>query len=171
MIPVFKKGNPELIDNYRPISILPAISKVFEKVIYHQLFNYLTSNNLLYPSQYGFRANHSTEQASIELIDRILNLMENNDVPFSIFIDLSKAFDTLNHEILLRKLSFYGLDDVSLNLFQSYLSNRKQFVSFDGTQSEYGCITTGVPQGSILGPLLFIIYINDIKHASALFNT
>lgn len=170
VIPIFKKGKNDLIDNYRPISLLPAISKVFEKVMYHQVFDYFSSNNLFYPSQYGFRKNHSTEHASLELVDRILQSMENDDTPFSIFIDLSKAFDTLNHEILLKKLSFYGLGATSLNLFKSYLSNRKQYVSLDNIVSDFGKITTGVPQGSILGPLLFIIYINDISNSTSLLN-
>lgn len=170
VVPIFKKGNHKLIDNYRPISLLPAISKVFEKVMHHQLFNYFSSNNLLYANQYGFRTGHSTEHASLELLDRILQKMEIKDTPFSIFIDLSKAFDTLNHEILLKKLSFYGLNSSSLNLFRSYLTNRKQYVLLDDDASDYGYITTGVPQGSILGPLLFLIYINDIVKCTSLFN-
>ncbi|MEE8341453.1 MAG: reverse transcriptase family protein, partial [Candidatus Neomarinimicrobiota bacterium] len=168
--PIFKKGDSSNIENYRPISVLPAISKVFETVIYRQLFNYFTINNLFSNSQYGFRKSHSTEHASIELIDRILEFMQGDDVPFSIFIDLSKAFDTINHGILLRKLQFYGLDQSSLRLFNSYLVNRQQYVTIDGIQSKLGHITTGVPQGSILGPLLFIIYINDISNSSSVFN-
>jgi hypothetical protein len=107
----------------------------------------------------------------VELIDRILAFMQADDIPFSVFMDLSKAFDTLDHNILLKKLAFYGLDDTSLLLFNSYLSNRYQYVTLEGHESQMSSIKTGVPQGSILGPLLFIVYINDIAKASNFFNT
>lgn len=170
VIPVFKKDNPQLIDNYRPISLLPAISKIFESIVYDQLFEHFTSNKLFYQNQYGFRAGHSTEHASIELVDRVLQYLQDDDIPISIFMDLSKAFDTLNHDILLKKLDFYGIDTGSLNFFSSYLKNRKQYVVIDNTDSDHSIITTGVPQGSILGPLLFLIYINDIASTNSAFS-
>ncbi len=167
--PIFKKDDDTLFSNYRPISILPAISKIFEKVIFKQLFDHFQEKRLFYSAQYGFREGHSTELAALELVDRITIEMDKMNTPISIFLDLSKAFDTLDHEILLEKLSYYGISGTSHNLITSYLSNRNQFVDFDGIKSNTLPLTTGVPQGSILGPLLFLIYINDIAFASNLF--
>ena len=170
VIPLFKKGDQHVLDNYRPISLLLVISKVFEKIVYNQLFNYFTDNNLFYSSQYGFRSLHSTELASLELIDRVFQHLDTGQLPLSVFLDLSKAFDTLTHLILLHKLKFYGLSNTPLKWFESYLYGRQQFVDFDGSASNTAMINTGVPQGSILGPLLFIIYMNDIHMASNKFN-
>ncbi len=166
MCPIYKKDDETLFTNYRPISLLPSISKIFEKVIFKQLYHYFQSNKLFYNSQYGFRSQHSTELAALEVIDRIMLSMDKNDIPINVYIDLSKAFDTLDHDILLHKLSYYGINGTSLNLMKSYLSGRKQFVEIDNVKSETIEIKTGVPQGSILGPLLFIIYINDIALSS-----
>lgn len=170
VIPLFKKGDAFLFDNYRPISLLPVISKIFEKTVHSQLYNYFKLHNLLYKHQYGFRTDHSVETATLEFVDRVLNLLDENFNPFSVFIDLSKAFDTLNHNILLRKLSYYGIRNTSLSWFESYLTNRWQYVDYDGNPSSVKNISIGVPQGSILGPLLFLIYINDINTVSPLFH-
>jgi hypothetical protein len=170
VIPLYKKDDETLFNNYRPISLLPAISKVFEKTIFNQLYDYFQKYKLFYKSQYGFRSGHSTELATLELLDRILQEMDNGKIPMCIFLDLSKAFDTLNHEILIEKLSYYGVKDKEAKLFKSYLTGRKQYVDYDGMMSESLLIETGVPQGSILGPLLFIIYINDIANVSELFH-
>ena len=138
-------------DNYRSISILPALSKIFEKILHRQIYDFFIENRLLYSSQYGFRKQHSTELATLELIDKIMNQFINHNCYVSVFMDLSKAFDTMNHRILLEKLRYYGFSNFSLDLIDSYLSNRKQFVTFNGVPSELLPINIGVPQGSILG--------------------
>ena len=131
-----------------------------------QLKQYLEEHNLLYKSQYGFRENHSTEYAALEPIDHISNNLDNGKVPFSIFLDLSNAFDTLDHTILTQKLKHYGIKGCALKLLKNYLSSRKRYVELNNVKSEMCEIKTGVPQGSILGPLLFVIYVNDIYKAS-----
>ena len=166
IIPIFKKGDPHLLENYWPISLLSAISKVFEKTVFNQVYTYFTENKLFYRHQYGFRKLHSTEYATIEFVDQIYQLLDKGKLPLAIFIDLSKAFDTLNHGILIKKLNYYGLTQTPLKWFKSYLENRKQYTQINGVTSSLASIDTGVPQGSILGPLLFIIYINDIYTAS-----
>ena len=166
VVPIFKKDDDTKFSNYRPISILPTISKVFERVIFEQLYNYHNSLNLFYHGQYGFRENHSTELAALELIDRIIQYLDKGETPISVFLDLSKAFDTLDHSILLSKLEYYVIRNNALKLFKNYLSNRKQYAVLDTVQSNSVKIVTGVPQGSILGPLLFTIYINDIIKCS-----
>ena len=170
VIPIFKKGDPSLFENYRPISLLPAISKVLEKIIALQLSSYFETNKLLFDNQYGFRPKHSTEHAALELIDRIINKMDTNEIPLNIFLDLSKAFDTIDHTILLNKLKYYGLKGPTLNLFQSYLTNRRQYTEIEDTTSTILPIQVGVPQGSILGPILFIIYVNDLPQCSNKFD-
>lgn len=170
VIPIFKKDNKKLFSNYRPISLLPSISKIFEKAIFLQLYSFFTENDLLFGSQYGFRSNHSTEQATIELIERILKAITSKETPIGIFLDLSKAFDTLDHEILMSKLHHYGVRNEAFQLLYSYLSSRSQFVEFNSKSSSRLPLSIGVPQGSILGPLLFIIYMNDINTSSKLFD-
>ena len=150
------------------ISLLPAISKILERVIYGQLTEYF-HNKLFFSSQYGFRKEQSTELACIEIVGRIIISLDENETQINIFLDLSKAFYTLNHNILLTKLRYYGIKCIEYNLFKSYLSNRKQYVEFEGEIPQLKEIKTGVPQGSILGPTLFIIYMNDIPKCSKLF--
>ena len=135
------------------------------------MHEYFHSKNLYYDGQYGFRKKHSTELAAIEMIDRITQELDKGNTPFNIFLDLSKAFDTLDHEIMLYKLKYYGVRGPSLKLLKSYLSDRKQYVEFENVKSNKNTIKTGVPQGSILGPLLFVIYVNDISLASKIFTS
>ena len=126
VIPIYKKEDPTQVTNYRPISLLPVLSKVVEKTIAKQLSEYFEENKLFNPNQYGFRTGHSTEHAALELVDKITSQMDNNETPINIFLDLSKAFDTIDHNILLDKLKYYGLDDTAIKLFRSYLTNRYQ---------------------------------------------
>ena len=167
--PLYKKGDNFCLNNYRPISLLPTISKIFERVMFTQLYSYLNANNLLSEQQYGFRSQHSTELACVKLVDYITTEMDNIKkikTPTAIFLDLSKAFDTLNFNILLNKLQYYGIDGISLSLIRSYLTDRFQYVQFENSESDLLEIKTGIPQGSILGPLFLSIMINDLVNSS-----
>ena len=164
--PIFKGGSLNIFSNYRPISVLPCFSKIFEKVAYIRIEKYLSSNKIIIDNQYGFRANHSSYMAILEMYNRISKSIDDHKVSAGVFIDLSKAFDTINHERLFDKLEHYGFRGLSLQWLKDYLSNRKQYVFFNNHSSSIQNITCGVPQGSILGPLLFLLYVNDIVHCS-----
>ena len=173
VVPIFKNnGSNTVMKNYRPVSLLPVLSKILERIVYNRLFKFITKQKILYPSQYGFQKDLSTELAILELQDRINTSLNNNECCVGIFMDLSKAFDTLDHNILLHKLNHYGIRGTALSWFHNYLSNRQQYVCINGTNSDMLPITCGVPQGSILGPLLFLIYVNDLasvsKHAATI---
>ena len=171
--PLFKRGETCQLNNYRPISLLPTISKIFERIIYSQLYAYFSQNNLLSEEQYGFRAQHSTELASVKLVDYIIKKMDDAQsvkTPVTIHCDLSKAFDCLNFDIFLSKMEYYGVSGAPLALVKSYLTNRYQYVYFENCKSELLEIKAGIPQGSILGPLFFSILINDIVNSSNKFS-
>ena len=161
--PLHKKECKLNFLNYRPISLLSVFSKIFEKSIYTRIYSYLVKNNLIFEKQFGFRTNYSTNHALLSITERIKELVDSGNYVCGIFIDLEKAFDTVNHDILCEKLKYYGLRGNVNKLIRSYLTNRKQFVSINGFDSSLRNLLCGVPQGSSLGPLLFLIYINDFR--------
>ena len=162
--PLFKQGDRDDVNNYRPISVIPVVVKVLERIVYEQLNAYLEEHDILCKHQSGFRAIHSTVTALLEATDSWAYNIDIGKINAVIFLDLKKAFDTVDHEILLSKLDSYGISGNSLKWFQSYLENRMQQCSVGGSLSDSRLLTCGVPQGTILGPLLFLLYMNDLPN-------
>ena len=167
--PLFKGGDPSYISNYRPISVLVCFSKILERIIYKRLYKYLTTEKLLYSKQFGFQTGPSTEHAIIKVVDQIYKSFEKDHYTLGVFINLSKVFDTVDHTILIRKLEMYGIKGINLVTFRSYLTNIMQYISIThDLETDTKSICCGVPQGSILGPLLFLMHVNDLHSSKAL---
>ena len=170
VVPLPKEGNTEDVNNWRPISNLPLLSKIIERAFYDQLYNYFEQKKLLNDNQFGFRRGKSTVQALMKNLEIVYRDLDLGMIVISIFLDFRKAFDVIDHPILLNKLEKYGIRGLPKQWISSYLSNRKQYVEINGVSSTKETITHGVPQGSILGPLLFNIFINDLPNCNDFFN-
>ena len=166
---IYKADDKSNLSNYRPISVFSCFSKILERIMYNHLYQYLTKNEIPYPKEFGIQTGHSTGHAIVQLVGQILESFEYNKYTLGVFINLSKAFDTVDHSKIFKKHELHGVTDQNHLWFKNILSNRKQFIQMNNVENtELETITCGVPQRSILGPLLFLLYVNDLKHASNL---
>ena len=170
IIPIHKRGDSRIPSNFRPISLLPYLSKIFEKVVFSRLINHISTNNILTPYQFGFQKNTSTLDALIHFTELMYDSLNSRKTCLNVLIDFSKAFDTVNHDILLRKLHRYGVCGSALLWFESYLKDREQFVSIGDMSSDIKISNISVPQGSVLGTILFLVYVNDLPNISDAFS-
>ena len=166
VVPVFKSEDPTQFSNYRPVSVLPILSQVFERVLKSRLVQFFAEKEVIIPGQYGFRSGHSTAMAILDMVEKIRAAWTEKNSALGIFVDLKKAFDTVDHDILLQKLGHYGVRGQTLKILESYLKDRSQYVCYGGHESERGSVVCGDPQGSVLGPLFFLIYVNDMVAVS-----
>jgi hypothetical protein len=162
IIPVFKSGDRSNFINYRPISLLPSFSKIIEKLMLNRLLSFFNYNNILNNCQHGFRLNHSTSTAIAQLLNTVTYALDKGEYVLSLFLDLAKAFDSLDHSILIKKLELYGIRGCVLDWFKSYLTDRFQYIVHNNNRSSLRLIKSGIPQGSILGPILFNLFVNDL---------
>ena len=165
VVPVFKKDSTSEYSNYRPVSMLSDIEKIHEKLMYKRLYTFLNNNNIIYNLQFGFRQQCSISHVLINITENIIKALEHGNICCGVFVDIQKVFDTVDHQILLVQLNHYGLFGVSNDWFKSYLSSHSQYVSINGYDSGLAVINFGVPQGSVLGRLLFLFYVNDLNQA------